>query len=154
MKSLRKRFPEKPIQNVQEIISVTFENPIRKISSTHFHFDTSNPDNCTLYIYICILDIIEKQVIAKSTLIIDVKPWDDTIGMFRSRIVNWNGEFFKNLLFWKPSLYKFIDVKKLEEHTRKIEADGLLWGSSKLKERNLNFLLLLRNPFLIRKKYS
>jgi len=43
------------------------------------------------------------QVIAKSNVILDVKPWDDE-----------------------------TDMKELERHVRTIEMDGLLWGSSKL----------------------
>uniref|UniRef100_A0A915EI49 Ubiquitin-like protease family profile domain-containing protein n=1 Tax=Ditylenchus dipsaci TaxID=166011 RepID=A0A915EI49_9BILA len=42
-------------------------------------------------------------VIAKSTVIYDVKPWDDT-----------------------------IDVKQIEEKVRAIEKDGLVWGTSKV----------------------
>lgn len=42
-------------------------------------------------------------VIAKSSLLIDVKPWDDE-----------------------------TDMKKMEELVRTIEMDGLLWGQSKL----------------------
>ncbi len=40
--------------------------------------------------------------IAKSNIIYDVKPWDDT-----------------------------IDTKEIETQVRKIEADGLVWGASK-----------------------
>jgi len=42
-------------------------------------------------------------VIAKSSVVLDVKPWDDE-----------------------------TDMKKMEEEVRKIEMDGLLWGASKL----------------------
>ncbi|XP_050313353.1 probable elongation factor 1-delta isoform X2 [Anthonomus grandis grandis] len=42
-------------------------------------------------------------LIAKSNVILDIKPWDDE-----------------------------TDMKAMEEHVRKIEADGLLWGTSKL----------------------
>lgn len=42
-------------------------------------------------------------MIAKSNLILDVKPWDDE-----------------------------TDMKELEAQVRKIETDGLLWGASKL----------------------
>merc|ERR1712043_99920 len=42
-------------------------------------------------------------IIAKSNIILDVKPWDDE-----------------------------TDMKKLEELVRTVEADGLLWGASKL----------------------
>nr|CAI5832443.1 unnamed protein product [Callosobruchus analis] len=42
-------------------------------------------------------------LIAKSNVILDVKPWDDE-----------------------------TDMKKMEECVRKIEADGLLWGAAKL----------------------
>jgi len=45
----------------------------------------------------------KKTVIAKSSLLIDVKPWDDE-----------------------------TDMKALEAEVRKIEAEGLLWGASKL----------------------
>ncbi|KAI1732609.1 EF-1 guanine nucleotide exchange domain-containing protein [Ditylenchus destructor] len=41
--------------------------------------------------------------IAKSNIIYDVKPWDDT-----------------------------IDVKEIEKHVRSIECDGLVWGASKI----------------------
>ena len=43
------------------------------------------------------------QVIAKSSVVLDVKPWDDE-----------------------------TDMKKLEECVRKVEMDGLVWGASKL----------------------
>ncbi|KAJ8926895.1 hypothetical protein NQ314_020747 [Rhamnusium bicolor] len=42
-------------------------------------------------------------LIAKSNVIFDVKPWDDE-----------------------------TDMKAMEEHVRKIESDGLLWGAAKL----------------------
>lgn len=42
-------------------------------------------------------------LIAKSSVLLDVKPWDDE-----------------------------TDMKKMEEIVRKIEMDGLLWGASKL----------------------
>lgn len=42
-------------------------------------------------------------LIAKSSIIMDVKPWDDE-----------------------------TDMKKLEETVRSIEMEGLLWGASKL----------------------
>merc|ERR1712137_1444599 len=45
----------------------------------------------------------KKTVIAKSSLLLDVKPWDDE-----------------------------TDMKVMEENVRKIEKDGLLWGASKL----------------------
>ena len=44
----------------------------------------------------------EPGVIAKSSVVLDVKPWDDE-----------------------------TDMKKMEEHVRKIEMDGLLWGACK-----------------------
>merc|ERR1712189_148574 len=50
--------------------------------------------------------VVKKQkpkVIAKSTLLLDVKPWDDE-----------------------------TDMALIEEHVRSISEDGLLWGSSKL----------------------
>ena len=45
----------------------------------------------------------KQQVIAKSSIILDVKPWDDE-----------------------------TDVKLMEQEVRSIVADGLLWGASKL----------------------
>jgi len=42
-------------------------------------------------------------LIAKSSVLLDVKPWDDE-----------------------------TDMKKMEEHVRTIEMDGLIWGASKL----------------------
>jgi len=46
---------------------------------------------------------LKPALIAKSNIIYDVKPWDDT-----------------------------IDTKEIEAHVRKIEADGLVWGASKI----------------------
>uniref|UniRef100_A0A915LQF0 Elongation factor 1-beta n=1 Tax=Meloidogyne javanica TaxID=6303 RepID=A0A915LQF0_MELJA len=43
-------------------------------------------------------------VIAKSNVIYDVKPWDDT-----------------------------IDLKEMEKNVRSIETDGLVWGASKIE---------------------
>ncbi|XP_018578260.1 probable elongation factor 1-delta [Anoplophora glabripennis] len=43
------------------------------------------------------------QLIAKSNVILDIKPWDDE-----------------------------TDMTKMEEHVRKIKCDGLLWGAAKL----------------------
>ncbi|XP_018322705.1 probable elongation factor 1-delta isoform X2 [Agrilus planipennis] len=43
------------------------------------------------------------QLIAKSNIILDIKPWDDE-----------------------------TDMKKMEEEVRKIETDGLIWGAAKL----------------------
>lgn len=45
----------------------------------------------------------EPVLIAKSNVILDVKPWDDE-----------------------------TDMKKMEEEVRKIKQDGLLWGAAKL----------------------
>nr|XP_023022967.1 probable elongation factor 1-beta [Leptinotarsa decemlineata] len=50
-----------------------------------------------------LLFISEPALIAKSNIILDVKPWDDE-----------------------------TDMKAMEENVRKIEADGLLWGAAKL----------------------
>ena len=46
--------------------------------------------------------LLEPAVIAKSNIILDVKPWDDE-----------------------------TDMKVIEQHVRSIEADGLLWGACK-----------------------
>jgi len=45
---------------------------------------------------------LETQIIAKSTIVLDVKPWDDE-----------------------------TDLKALEQAVRSIEADGLIWGACK-----------------------
>ncbi|KAH9544324.1 hypothetical protein CY35_13G113300 [Sphagnum magellanicum] len=45
----------------------------------------------------------KKAVVGKSSVLMDVKPWDDE-----------------------------TDMKKLEEHVRGIQMDGLFWGASKL----------------------
>lgn len=49
------------------------------------------------------LTISEPVLIAKSNIILDVKPWDDE-----------------------------TDMKAMEEAVRKINTDGLLWGAAKL----------------------
>lgn len=45
---------------------------------------------------------VEPTVIAKSSIVLDVKPWDDE-----------------------------TDMAKVEECVRSVEADGLLWGACK-----------------------
>lgn len=47
--------------------------------------------------------ILEPALIAKSSIILDCKPWDDE-----------------------------TDMGEMEKHVRAIECDGLLWGASKL----------------------
>ena len=47
--------------------------------------------------------------IAKSSVLLDCKPWDDE-----------------------------TDMKKMEEEIRKIEMDGLVWGAGKSTNRGLN----------------
>lgn len=54
-------------------------------------------------IYLFIYFRAEPVLIAKSSIILDVKPWDDETNM-----------------------------KAMEELVRKIETDGLLWGAAKL----------------------
>lgn len=51
--------------------------------------------------YVCLLQL-EPALIAKSSLLLDVKPWDDE-----------------------------TDMAKLEECVRSIEMDGLVWGQCK-----------------------
>lgn len=51
------------------------------------------------YTFVC---VIEPALIAKSNIILDVKPWDDE-----------------------------TDMKKMEEEVRKITTDGLIWGACK-----------------------
>ncbi|XP_057767480.1 elongation factor 1-delta-like [Salvia miltiorrhiza] len=45
----------------------------------------------------------KKKVVGKSSIVLDIKPWDDE-----------------------------TDMKKLEEEVRKVQQEGLLWGASKL----------------------
>ncbi|XP_015378953.1 PREDICTED: probable elongation factor 1-beta [Diuraphis noxia] len=47
--------------------------------------------------------VLEPTLIAKSNIILDVKPWDDE-----------------------------TDMKELEKAVRQVTTDGLLWGASKL----------------------
>jgi translation elongation factor EF-1beta len=49
------------------------------------------------------IKLIEPAVVAKSSVLLDVKPWDDETNM-----------------------------KELEDKVRSIEMDGLVWGTSKL----------------------
>jgi len=56
---------------------------------------------CTSEVYLKIF-ISEPALIAKSNIILDVKPWDDE-----------------------------TDMKLMEEAVRAISADGLLWGACK-----------------------
>ena len=48
----------------------------------------------------CFLIFLEPALVAKSSILLDVKPWDDE-----------------------------TDMAKLEECVRSIQADGLVWGS-------------------------
>lgn len=54
------------------------------------------------FIFKYILKFIEPTLIAKSNIILDVKPWDDE-----------------------------TDMKKLEEAVRQVTTEGLLWGACK-----------------------
>lgn len=53
-------------------------------------------------ISLCFLFSSEEQVIAKSTIVLDVKPWDDE-----------------------------TDLEAMEKSVRSIQADGLIWGPCK-----------------------
>lgn len=55
-----------------------------------------------LYIYLFVYMFTEPALIAKSSIVLDVKPWDDT-----------------------------TDMKQMEIEVRKIKTDGLLWGACK-----------------------
>ena len=61
----------------------------RKVNNNHFLINS-------------IRYFIETQIIAKSTIVLDVKPWDDE-----------------------------TDLDLMEKSVRSIEADGLLWGPCK-----------------------
>ena len=55
---------------------------------------------------------------AKSMIIIDVKPWDDTTGLPFSH--------------FRPLRASILEMPKLEAEVRGVERDGLLWGQCKL----------------------
>ena len=50
------------------------------------------------------MSFVEEQVIAKSAIVLDVKPWDDE-----------------------------TDLQALEKSVRSIQTDGLIWGQGKLE---------------------
>ncbi|RDD38372.1 Elongation factor 1-delta [Trichoplax sp. H2] len=58
----------------------------------------------------------KNPVIAKSNIILDVKPWDDETGM---------------ALLPSPIIY-LLNMAEMERLVRTIESDGLLWGPAKL----------------------
>lgn len=62
-----------------------------------------------------VLIFSEPALIAKSNIILDVKPWDDE-----------------------------TDMKEMEAAVRKIEMDGLLWGAGKMMLINKHYLLIFR----------
>lgn len=62
------------------------------------------------------LYFVEPALIAKSSIILDVKPWDDE-----------------------------TDMKKLENIVRKIEIDGLLWGACKILLLSLSIYKIVEN---------
>lgn len=51
---------------------------------------------------LCLITVIESKVIAKSSVVLDVKPWSDE-----------------------------TDLKDMETNVRKIESVGLKWGACK-----------------------
>lgn len=51
---------------------------------------------------------VEEQVIAKSAIVLDVKPWDDE-----------------------------TDLQQLEKSVRSIETDGLIWGQGQSKKEKI-----------------
>jgi len=60
--------------------------------------------------------VTEPAAVAKSNIILDVKPWDDE-----------------------------TDMAKLEECVRSIEMDGLLWGACKLQMTGVDMCCLSNN---------
>lgn len=60
-------------------------------------FSYKHPSNSIIFLF------TEPALIAKSNIILDVKPWDDE-----------------------------TDMKQMETEVRKIKTDGLLWGAAKL----------------------
>jgi hypothetical protein len=63
-----------------------------------------------------------KVVVAKSSVIFDVKPWDDQTGTFY---------LFTRLLSLSCSLLVSLDLAKMEEAVRTIQMEGLHWGAGK-----------------------
>jgi hypothetical protein len=60
-------------------------------------------NNLIIYIYIYEYHhFVEEQIIAKSSILLDVKPWDDE-----------------------------TDLNAMEKAIRSVEADGLVWGQGK-----------------------
>ena len=58
------------------------------------------------------MSLSEPALIAKSNIILDVKPWDDE-----------------------------TDMKEMEKLVRSIEADGLLWGACKFVYTYVNVII-------------
>lgn len=56
----------------------------------------------------------KKVIIAKSSIVLDVKPWDDE-----------------------------TDMKKLEQEVRSVIMDGLVWGACKHKYYKYNFFFII-----------
>lgn len=80
----------------------------------------------------------EAAVVAKSSIILDVKPWDDETGVF-CRVHGLVGRVHRQVWWWGvwppcmlicPSLTA-ADMADVERAVRTIEADGLLWGQGK-----------------------
>lgn len=67
--------------------------------STHSIKFTSDITSCQSIIDVC---FSEPAVIAKSTIILEVKPWDDE-----------------------------TDMKEMEKNVRSVATDGLVWGACK-----------------------
>ena len=62
----------------------------------------------------------KKELVAKSSVLFDVKPWDDT-----------------------------TDLKAMEEHVRTIEMEGLLWGAGKLVDVAYGVKKLVINAVIV-----
>ena len=67
---------------------------------------------------------------AKSNIILDVKPWDDETGKSRT----WWALFGIEGPLWNVTCVCFVvcaDMKEIEAAVRSVQADGLLWGACK-----------------------
>lgn len=62
----------------------------------------------------------EPAVVAKSTIVLEVKPWDTETGKTFSVICSSDGS---------GSLVTCADMKEVEKLVRGIAKDGLLWGA-------------------------
>ena len=69
-------------------------------------------------------------MVAKSSIVLDVKPWDDETGALGRCLL---AEFLASLYVHLPA----ADMADVERAVRSIEADGLLWGQGECIVRSV-----------------